>query len=54
MSAGDLQTFLGHTSPVMTRHHSAFALSRYANAAALRTLQVEAMDAFQEQLVKQV
>ena len=37
MSEGDLQTFLGHSSPVMTRHYSAFALSRSANAAALRT-----------------
>ncbi|MFC1935841.1 tyrosine-type recombinase/integrase [Chloroflexota bacterium] len=41
MSEGDLQTFLGHSSPVMTRHYSAFALSRSANQAALRTSPVE-------------
>ena len=43
MSEGDLQTFLGHSSPVMTRHYSAFALARSANAAALRTSPVEAL-----------
>ena len=43
MSEGDLQTFLGHASPTMTRHHSAFALSRSANVAARQTSPIEAM-----------
>jgi len=37
MSEGDLQTFLGHATPAMTRHYSAFALSKSANVAARRT-----------------
>ena len=41
MSEVDLQTFLGHSSPVMTRHYSAFALSRSANQAALRTSPIQ-------------
>ena len=41
MSEGDLQTFLGHRTPAMTRHYSAFALARTANAAAIRTPPVE-------------
>lgn len=37
MSEGDLQTFLGHATPAMTRHYSQFALAKAANAAAVRT-----------------
>jgi len=37
MSEGDLQTFLGHATPAMTRHYSAFALAKAANVAARRT-----------------
>lgn len=44
MSEGDLQTFLGHSSPVMTRHYSAFALSKSANVAALRTSPITSLD----------
>jgi integrase/recombinase XerD len=43
VSEGDLQTFLGHATPAMTRHYSAFALSRSANAAARRTSPIEAI-----------
>ena len=43
MSEGDLQTFLGHATPAMTRHYSAFALSASANNAARQTSPVEAM-----------
>lgn len=37
MSEGDLQTFLGHSTPEMTRHYSTFALTKSANNAARRT-----------------
>jgi len=37
MSEGDLQTYLGHSSPEMTRHYSNLALSEAANVAARRT-----------------
>jgi integrase/recombinase XerD len=43
MSEGDLQTFLGHSTPSMTRHYSAFALSTSANKAAKKTSPIEAM-----------
>ena len=43
MSEGDLQTFLGHATPAMTRHYSAFALSTSANVAARQTSPVDAM-----------
>jgi site-specific recombinase XerD len=43
MSEGDLQTFLGHATPAMTRHYSAFALSRAANTAARRTSPIESL-----------
>ena len=41
MSEGDLQTFLGHSSPVMTRHYSQFALARSANQATIRTSPID-------------
>ena len=44
MSEGDLQTFLGHATPAMTRHYSAFALSKSANIAARRTSPLLALD----------
>ena len=40
---GDLQTFLGHSTPEMTRHYSAFALSKAANTAAIRTSPIQAL-----------
>jgi len=43
MSEGDLQTFLGHATSSMTRHYSAFALSKSANAAAIRTSPIDAI-----------
>lgn len=43
MSEGDLQTFLGHCAPEMTRHYSAFALSKAANMAAIRTSPMQAL-----------
>ena len=43
MSEGDLQTFLGHASHAMTRHYSAFALSKSANIAARQTSPVDIM-----------
>ena len=44
MSEGDLQTFLGHATPAMTRHYSAFALSKSANVAARRTSPMAALN----------
>lgn len=41
MSEGDLQTFLGHSTPAMTRHYSQFALARSANAAAVKTSPIQ-------------
>tara|TARA_B100001013_G_scaffold88460_1_gene48999 strand:+ start:2413 stop:3234 length:822 start_codon:yes stop_codon:yes gene_type:complete len=43
MSEGDLQTFLGHSTPSMTRHYSAFALSTSANKAAKKTSPIEGL-----------
>ena len=43
MSEGDLQTFLGHSTPSMTRHYSAFALSTSANNAAKKTSPIEGL-----------
>jgi len=43
MSEGDLQTFLGHATSSMTRHYSAFALSKSANVAARKTSPIDAI-----------
>ncbi|MCH8869639.1 MAG: site-specific integrase [Chloroflexi bacterium] len=37
MSEGDLQTFLGHSNPEMTRHYSVMALENAAKESARRT-----------------